>query len=117
MSIFSLKDNAPEVNNCEDSGELSSQIMGLKKKKKKKKLMEIKIKLEQLECLHSEISLLPHDYPYEWFTSDPKSKQDKVKVTNLKKMPKIQILKFCSKLYILQTFWSYLIKCMNMKWI
>ena len=35
---------------------------------------------EQLEHLCSEI--LPHDYPYWWFTSDPKSKQDKVKVTN-----------------------------------
>ena len=34
----------------------------------------------------------PHDYPYKWFTSDPKSKEDKVKVTNFKKFPKIQIL-------------------------
>ena len=30
----------------------------------------------------------PHDYPYKWFTSDPKSKQDKVKATNLKKNAK-----------------------------
>ena len=28
----------------------------------------------------------------EWFTSVPKSKQDKVKVTNFKKLPKLQIL-------------------------
>ena len=27
----------------------------------------------------------PHDYPYWWFTSDPKSKQDIVKVTNFSK--------------------------------
>ena len=30
--------------------------------------------------------------PYQWFTSDPKSKQDKVKVTNFKNLSKIQIL-------------------------
>ena len=35
-------------------------------------------KLEQLECLRPEIPPLPHYYP--WFTSDPKSKQDKVKL-------------------------------------
>ena len=44
--------------------------------------------LEQLECLHSEIPPLPHDYPYQWFTSDPKSKQHKVKATNFKKIDK-----------------------------
>ena len=27
---------------------------------------------------------LPHDYPYHWVILDPKSKEDKVKVTNLK---------------------------------
>ena len=52
---------------------------------------EIIIKLEQLERMHSEIPLPPHDYPDQWFTSDPKSKQEKVKVTNLKKLSKIQI--------------------------
>ena len=30
----------------------------------------------------------PHDYPYHWVILDPKSKEDKVKVTNLKKSPK-----------------------------
>ena len=29
----------------------------------------------------------PHYYPYYLFTSDPKSKQDKEKVTNLEKLP------------------------------
>ena len=43
----------------------------------------------------------------------PKSKQDKVKVTNFKKLPKIQILKFCKKLYTWHTFWSCLIRCIN----
>ena len=33
----------------------------------------------------------PHDYPYHWVILDPKSKEDKVKVTNLKKSPKFQI--------------------------
>ena len=51
------------------------------------------IQLEQLECLRSEIPstaapwlpiLVIHN-----FTSDPKSKQDKVKVRNFKKLPKI----------------------------
>ena len=37
----------------------------------------------------------PHDYLYYWFISDPKWKQDKVKVTNLKNLPKFQIFKFC----------------------
>ena len=31
----------------------------------------------------------PHDYPYHWVILDPKSKEDKVKVTNLKKFAKI----------------------------
>ena len=44
--------------------------------------------LEQLERLCSEIPLLPYGYPYKWFTSEPKSKQDKAKVTNFKKIAK-----------------------------
>ena len=40
--------------------------------------------LEQLECLHSEDTPSPpNDY-----ILDPKSKEDKVKVTNLKNSPK-----------------------------
>ena len=52
------------------------------------------IKLEQLECLRSE------DTPYnttEQFMLDSKSKQDKVKVMNLKNLPKLQILEFWKK--------------------
>ena len=45
------------------------------------------------------------------------SQQDKVKVTNSKKLPKYQILKFHNKLYMQHTFWSCLIRCANMKWI
>ena len=41
-------------------------------------------KLEQLERLRSEDTPLPHDYPYYWVILDPKSKEDKVKVTNSK---------------------------------
>ena len=58
-------------------------------------------------------SPLPHYYPYYWFISNPKSKQDKVKVTNLKKNAKH--LESCKQ--TLHTFWSYLIRCLNMKWI
>ena len=74
--------------------------------------------LEQLECLPSEDTPPPpHDYPYYWVILDPKSKQDKVKVTNLKNLPKVQIFEFWNKLYMWHIFWSGLIKCVNMKWI
>ena len=33
----------------------------------------------------------PHDHPYYCFILDPKSEQDKVKVTNLKNLPKFKI--------------------------
>ena len=33
----------------------------------------------------------PHDYPYYWVILDPKSKEGKVKITNLKNLPKLQI--------------------------
>ena len=42
----------------------------------------------QLERLRSMIPPPPHDYPYQWFTSDPKWKHDKVKVTNFKECQK-----------------------------
>ena len=54
----------------------------------------------------------PHDYPYYWLKSGPMSKQDKVKVTHLKILPKIQILVFCKNLYRGHTFGSSLIRWM-----
>ena len=60
-------------------------------------------------------ALLPHDYPYYWVILDPKSKEDKVKVTNLKNLP--NIFDFWIKFYTRHTFWSCLIRCANMKWI
>ena len=45
------------------------------------------------------------------------AKQDKVKVPNSKKLPKIQISEFCNHLYKGHTFWSCLIWCANIKWI
>ena len=56
----------------------------------------------------------PLEYPYYWFISDPKSKQDSqcyifeefVKNSN-----------FAKKLYAWHTFWSCLIRCVNLKWI
>ena len=46
-----------------------------------------------------------------------KSKQDKVKVTNFKKLPKLQIFKFCKNHFTRHTSWSCLIRCVNVKWI
>ena len=45
------------------------------------------------------------------------SKEDKVKVTNLKNLPEFAILEFWNKPYTWHTFWSCLIRCANMKWI
>ena len=58
----------------------------------------------------------PHDYPYYSFISDSKSKQDKVKVTNLKNLPKIQILEL-KKNYMQPTLGSCLIRYVNGKLI
>ena len=60
---------------------------------------------------------LPYDYPYYWVILDPKSKEDKVKVTNLKNSPKFLFFNFWNKHYTLHTFSSCLIRCANMKWI
>ena len=57
--------------------------------------------------------LSPHGYPYYWFISDPKSNLHKVKITNWKNLPKLQILGFCKTLYLKHTFWSCLIRCIN----
>ena len=54
----------------------------------------------------------PHDHPHYWFILDLKSKQDKVKIINLKYLLKILILQFCKNQ---TTFWSCLIRCINMK--
>ena len=61
--------------------------------------------------------LPPHDYPYYWVILDSKSKEDKVKVTNLKNLPKFQMFEFWNKHCMWHTFLSYLTKCTNMKWI
>ena len=59
----------------------------------------------------------PHDYPYHWVILYPKSKEDKVKITNLKNSLKFQIFEFWNGHYTWHTFWSCLIRCANMKWI
>ena len=46
-----------------------------------------------------------------WVILDPKSKEDKVKVTNLKNLPKLHFFEFWNKLYRRHTF------CANMKWV
>ena len=55
----------------------------------------MKSKLEQLECLCSEDTLITHTI--DQFELDPKSKQDKVKITNLKNLPKLQMFEFWKK--------------------
>ena len=50
-------------------------------------------------------------------TKNNKSKEDKVKVTNLKNSPKFQIFDFWNGHYTRPTFWSCLIRCASMKWI
>ena len=59
----------------------------------------------------------PHDYPYHWVILDTKSKDDKVKVKNLKNSPKLPFFSFWNKHYTQHTFWSCLIRCANLKWI
>ena len=63
----------------------------------------------------------PH-HPMSTHTSDshqiPSWNKTKSKLQILnKKLPKIQILKFCKKCYMRHTSWSCLIKCINIKWI
>ena len=58
----------------------------------------------------------PHDYPYYWVILDPKSWEDKVKVTNLKNLLRFPILKFCNKIDTWYTFWSCLIRNIKCKY-
>ena len=59
----------------------------------------------------------PYGYPYHWFILDSNSNQDKVTLTNVNDLPKLQILTILKNCYMCHTFWSCLIKCVNMKWI
>ena len=70
----------------------------------------------RLECLRSEIHLMITDPDY-WFTSDLESKPHKSKLQIEKKMPKLHTLEFCNKPEKQHTFWSCLIRCVNIKWI
>ena len=55
--------------------------------------------------------LPPHDYPYYWVILDPNSKEDKVKVTYLNNLPKLQNLKqtlhATNLLKLLHNMWKY----------
>ena len=73
--------------------------------------------LKQLECLRPEDAPRPHDYPYYWVILDPKSKEDKVKVTHLKNLPKLYMFQSWHKLKTRHIFWSCLMRFTNMKWI
>ena len=78
-------------------------------------LVALQAKLKQLERLRSEIPPATTWLPILVIHIRSQAKQDKVKDKNFQKLTKIQILKFCKKLYMRHT-WS-LIKCINMKWI
>ena len=65
------------------------------------------IKLEQLECLHSEI---PPAAPWLPILVIHIRSQVKTRQSQIYKLPKIQILKSCKKLNIWHTFWSCLIR-------
>ena len=64
--------------------------------------------------LRFEIPTAPHDYPYYWFTLHPKSRKTKWK-SQIKK--KKWVWNFFNNLYTRHTFWSCLIRWVNMKWI
>ena len=97
-----------------------------KKKKKKNcchfgrrqfQMHSIEWKLEQLECLHSEIPPAAPWLPILVIHIRSQVKRRWSQSYKFKKMPKIQILKFCNQLYTRHAIWSCLIRCINMKWI
>ena len=73
--------------------------------------------LEHLERLHSEIPPAAPWLPTLMIHIRSQVKTRQVKVIYFKKLPKIQILKFCKKVYLRHTFWSCLIRWINMEWI
>ena len=52
---------------------------------------------DKITLVQTRTTRTPHDYPYHWVILDPKSKEDKVKVTNLKNSPKF-LLKLLDKM-------------------
>ena len=56
--------------------------------------MSYRLKLEQLECLRSEDTPAASWLPIPLSHIDPKSKEDKVKFTNLKNSPNFKLLNF-----------------------
>ena len=75
------------------------------------------IKRKQLERLRSEDTPTAPGLPMALLILGPKSREDKVKVTNLKKLPNSSNFLCCNKLYTRLTFLSCLVRCANMKWI
>ena len=73
----------------------------------KKKLELERLRSDDTPTLTSPPIPPPHDYPYYSVILDPKSKQDKVKVTNLKNSPKFQFFKFWNKHYTRHNFSSW----------
>ena len=64
---------------------------------------------------YSHCPMITHTIAIDQLLLHTKSKQDKFKVTNLKNLPKLQrALWILQKKYKQPTFWSYLIRCVNM---
>ena len=75
----------------------------------------IEKQLEQLEGLRSEDTPTASWLPIPLSHIGSKSKEDKVKVTNLKNSPQLPIFEFRNGHYTRHTFWSCLLRCANMK--
>ena len=76
-----------------------------------------KEKLEQLKRLRSEDTPAASWLPILLSHIGYQVKEDKVKVANLKHLPKIKCIKTWNKPSTQHTFWSCLMRCANMKWI
>ena len=80
-------------------------------------ISELQVELKQLERLRSEIPPAAPWLPILVICIRSQVKKRQSQSYKFKKLPKIEIFKFCKKLYMQHTFWSCLIRCINMKWI
>ena len=128
MPAFWDTPRCPMITHTSDSHQIPSQKKTKSKLQILKNCQKLKKNLQEtlhvthilmlLERLCSEI---PPAALWLTHTSDshqiPSQKKTKSKLQNFKKLLKIQILKFCKKLYMRHTFWSCLMRYINMKWI
>ena len=78
--------------------------------------MNCRCKLEQLECLHSkDTPVLPYDYPFYWFNIGSQVKTRQSQSYKFKEFAKTSNFLNFEQNYTLLTFWSCLIRYVNMK--